>query len=152
MKNNKHIMKIANIIVNLRYFFLVIFIFFVFICILNLNKNKVNYDITSCLPEQTETKEGLKLMKNEFGNLNVIQLMITNISYEDALTKLDSISKISHVKNISFNNTNNYYKNNNALFVILLDEVNNVDKQKIQNDIRFIFKLSYQRIYSILLQ
>ena len=147
MKNNKHIMKIANFIVNLRYFFLVIFIFFVFICILNLNKNKVNYDITSYLPEQTETKEGLKLMKNEFGNLNVIQLMITNISYEDALTKLDSISKISHVKNISFNNTNNYYKNNNALFVILLDEVNNVDKQKIQNDIIKIVKNDQYYLY-----
>ena len=135
MKKKKLLIKVSNFIVNLRYLFLCLFIIFITICSLNIHNVKVNYDITSYLPNSTETKKGLELMQKEFGQLNSMQLMITNISYEDALKKVDSISKLDHVKNISFDNNDNYYQNHNALIVIQLDDITDNERNNIKEDI-----------------
>ena len=135
MKKKKLLIKVSNFIVNLRYLFLCLFIIFITICSLNIHNVKVNYDITSYLPNSTETKKGLELMQKEFGQLNSMQLMITNISYEDALKKVDSISKLDHVKNISFDNNDNYYQNHNALIVIQLDDITDNERNNIKADI-----------------
>ena len=135
MKKKKLLIKVSDFIVNFRYLFLCLFIGLIIICSLNNNNVKINYDITSYLPNDTETKNGLELMQKEFGKLNSMQLMITNIKYEDVLIKVDSISKLEHVKNISFNNTENYYKDSNALVVIQLDDVTDEERDNIKESI-----------------
>ena len=88
MKKKKLLIKVSDFIVNFRYLFLCFFIALIIICSLNINNVKINYDITSYLPNDTETKNGLELMQKEFGKLNSMQLMITNIKYEDVLIKV----------------------------------------------------------------
>lgn len=148
MMHNKLLIKISNFIVNFRYLFLFLFISLIIICCFNINNNKVNYDVISYLPNETETIKGKKLIEQEFGKINEIQLLITNISYENVLEKLDSINKIKNVKNILFDNTENYYKENNALIIIEIDKLTNKEKNNLKEDIINIVKNEEYYLYS----
>ena len=135
MKNRKFLSKISNFIVSFRYLFLCLFTILIIVCSINLNNVKVNYDIFNYLPDKSETKYGLKIMEKEFKNSTEIQLLIKNIEYDDTLNKIESINKINHVKNISFDNTYNHYKDNNALIVIEIDKVNSIKLNNIKKNI-----------------
>ena len=145
MKKN-FLVKLGDFIVNFRYLFLGLFVVLAVICTININNVKVNYDITSYLPDDTETKVGIDLMK-EFGELNQMQVLLTDISYDDAQEKADKIKNIDNVENVSFNNTKDYYKNNNALIVVELGNVSDNTKDKVLSKIDNIVDDSEYYIY-----
>lgn len=134
-KNNKILVKIGDFIVNYRYLFLIIFLILIIICAININNVSVNYDITSYLGDETETKKGIKLMEEEFGALNEIQVMLTDISYEDALNIKENISSIKNVTSVSFDSSENYFKDENALFVIELANVDAETRDEVVSEI-----------------
>lgn len=146
MKKN-FLVKLGDFIVNFRYLFLAIFAVLAVICTININNAKVNYDITSYLKDDTETKIGIDLMKKEFGELNQMQVLLTDISYDDALDKVEQIRNIDNVENVSFNNTKDYYKNNNALIVVELGNVSDNIKGKVEDKIEHIVDDSEYYIY-----
>lgn len=145
MKKN-FLVKLGDFIVNFRYLFLGLFVVLAVVCTININNVKVNYDITSYLPDDTETKVGIDLMK-EFGELNQMQVLLTDISYDDAQEKADKIKNIDNVENVSFNNTKDYYKNNNALIVVELGNVSDNTKDKVLSKIDNIVDDSEYYIY-----
>lgn len=145
MKKN-FLVKLGDFIVNFRYLFLGLFVVLAVICTININNVKVNYDIASYLPDDTETKVGIDLMK-EFGELNQMQVLLTDISYDDAQEKADKIKNIDNVENVSFNNTKDYYKNNNALIVVELGNVSDNTKDKVLSKIDNIVDDSEYYIY-----
>lgn len=147
MKINKFLIKICDLIIKFRYLFLCIFIALTIICSININNYKVNYDLTSYLPSEMETRYGLKLMKSEFGDVSEVQILLTHISYQEAMNKVESIKNIEHVKNIFFNDTEDHYKDNNALIVIELDKVNKDEKLIIKNDIVKLVKSNEYYLY-----
>ena len=60
----------------------------------------VNDDITDYLPETTETKQGLTIMENHFTTFGSAHVMVSNITYEQALSlagELECIDGISSV-------------------------------------------------------
>ena len=146
-KKKSFLIKFGDFIVDFRYLFACVFGILAVICALNIHNVTINYDITSYLADETETKQGLKLMESEFGSLNELQVMLTDISYEDALVIKNELSAIPHVTGISFDESENYYKDRNALFVILLDDVTNDErtevvnlvKEKIQNQEYYLY-------------
>ena len=140
------LVKLGDFIVNFRYLFLGLFVVLAVICTININNVKVNYDITRYLPDDTETKVGIDLMK-EFGELNQMQVLLTDISYDDAQEKADKIKNIDNVENVSFNNTKDYYKNNNALIVVELGNVSDNTKDKVLSKIDNIVDDSEYYIY-----
>lgn len=86
MKKKKSLLiKIGDFIVDFRYLFLCIFILLGIISLVNLNNVEIEYDITSYLSDETETKAGLELMEKEFGSLNELQVMIEEIPLQEAL-------------------------------------------------------------------
>ena len=145
MKKN-FLVKLGDFIVNFRYLFLGLFVVLAVVCTININNVKVNYDITSYFPDDTETKVGIDLMK-EFGELNQMQVLLTDISYDDAQEKADKIKNIDNVENVSFNNTKDYYKNNNALIVVELGNVSDNTKDKVLSKIDNIVDDSEYYIY-----
>ena len=146
-KKKSFLIKFGDFIVDFRYLFACVFGILAVICALNIHNVTINYDITSYLADETETKQGLRLMESEFGSLNELQVMLTDISYEDALVIKSELSAIPHVTGISFDESENYYKDRNALFVILLDDVTNDEstevvnlvKEKIQNQEYYLY-------------
>lgn len=146
MKKN-FLVKLGDFIVNFRYLFLAVFAILAVICTININNVKVNYDITSYLPDDTETKIGIDLMKKKFGELNQMQVLLTDTSYDDALEKAEQIKNIDNVENVSFDNTKDYYKNNTALIVVELGNVSDNIKDKVEDKIESIVSDSEYYIY-----
>lgn len=147
-KKNGFFVKLGDFIVDFRYLFLVIFLVLGTICAFNLNNVQINYDITSYLGSDTDTKKGLEIMENEFGSLNEYQILIKNVSYTDAESLKNELLNLENINNISFDSTSNYFKDDNALFVLELDEMTEAEsdtlleevKEKINNYEYYIYR------------
>ena len=111
-KNKKSfLIKLGDFIANYRYFSLIIFLGLFLFGLVNINNVKINDSIVSYLPNNTETKQGLDIMEKEFGSLNTIKLMISNISLEDANNLTKELAKLENVESVVFDGKESSYKN-----------------------------------------
>ena len=76
--------KIATFIVDKRRAFYLIFALALVLCVISIPKVQVNNDISSYLPEETETRRGLTLMDDEFITYDTEKIMVTTITTETA--------------------------------------------------------------------
>ena len=60
----------------------------------------VNYDMTIYLPDDAQSKIGMDILVDEFGESSMIQVMIEDISVSDVLLKQTELSSINHVVEI----------------------------------------------------
>lgn len=115
--------------------------------IIFINKVTINYDISDYLDDSTQTKIALEIIEDEFGMTGSIQIMAKNVSAETADDIYNIIKSIDNVLNVSFDkNSIDYYKDGNALFVVLIngDDYSGVAK-KVCNDIKKALE-SYEQI------
>ena len=113
--------KLTNFIVNKKNYIIVLFIALIAYCIWGMGQVKIEYDITSYLPSNTDTKQALDIMEEEFVTFGTTKIMLRNISFEDALVLHDEIEQLDGVKSFNFHNTEDYYKQSCALFNITFD-------------------------------
>ena len=147
-RKNSFLIKLGDLIANIRYFSLVLFLLLTVFCFLNINNVSINDSIVSYLPNDTETKYGLELMDDEFGSLANIKLMIENISIDDAKEVATELSTINNVKEVLFNETENYYKNDKALYVIEIEELDDKELKQLKKDIENKITNNDYSIYS----
>ena len=91
-------------------------------------KIQVNNDITSYLPENTETRRGISLMDEQFVTYATADVMISNITYENADGIKDRIKEIDNVKDVEFENNESYYKDSAALLKVTFSDVGESDE------------------------
>lgn len=113
--------KIARFIVNQRKYIFVLFIGLIAYCIWGMGQVKIEYDITSYLPSNTDTKQALDIMDEEFVTFGTATIMLRNISLDDAMALHDEIEELDGVKSFEFNNTEDYYRQSCALFSITFE-------------------------------
>lgn len=146
-KSNSFMVKIATFIVDKRKAFLILFVLAAIYGALSVNKVKVNDDLTTYLPESTETRQGLTIMEEEFVTFGTANVMVTNVTYEKALSLARHIEKIKGVTKIQFydrdddsyseSDLEEYYKNSAALFKITFDGEEDTEvAQKAMTEIR----------------
>lgn len=83
---------------------------------------KINYNISDYLDEDTDTKIALEIMNEEFTSTGNLQVMLENVSLEDAKLFKKQISNIDDVLTVNFDPySENYYKDGKALYVVLVD-------------------------------
>lgn len=82
---------------------------------------KVCNDITAYLPDNTETRQGLNLMEEEFMTFATAQVMVTNITYDQAVQVSKEIADISGVKTVDFDDTAKHYTCTSALYSVTFD-------------------------------
>lgn len=70
----------------------------------------VNDDLTSYLPEETETRRGLDLMDEEFTTFATARVMVNNITYDQALTLSEDLEKIEGISEVEFDETEDHYR------------------------------------------
>ncbi len=63
-------------------------------------KTNTNYDLTIYLPDSSGTKQGLEIIKEEFAEESIIQILVMDITPTNLMPLMDTISLTSHVKNI----------------------------------------------------
>lgn len=113
--------KLATFIVDKRNLFFLLYIFAIVFCFFSTNWVKVENDITTYLPEDTETRQGLTLMNDEFITYGTARVMVSNITYATGETLQDEIEDISGVSGVEYDHTEDHYKNSSALFTITFD-------------------------------
>ena len=93
-KDNNLMVKIATFIVDKRRAFYLIFALALVLCVISIPKVQVNNDISSYLPEETETRRGLTLMDDEFITYDTEKIMVTTITTETAEKLKDKLEKV----------------------------------------------------------
>ena len=86
--------------------------------VLCINKVQVNQDITSYLPADSETKQGLSIMDEQFMTYGSAKVMLANVTFNQADSLVDSLENVDGVKEVAFDDSSDHFKGTNALFDI----------------------------------
>lgn len=117
--------KLAAFIVDKRNLFFLLYVFAIIFCLFSMNWTKVENDITTYLSEDSETRQALEIMNDNFATFGTARVMVNNITYEKAESIAEEIRGIDGVDMVDFNDSTDYYKNTNALFSISFQEATN---------------------------
>ena len=82
---------------------------------------EVEDDLTAYLPSASATKEGLNVMEEQFITYGAAEIMIANISYEEAEALLGDLREMDGVQSVDFDDTTEHYSKASALFSITFD-------------------------------
>lgn len=110
--------SIATFIVDKRKIIMIAFAVAALMSVFTAGLVKVNSDLYSFLPEDTETRQALEVMDGEFTTYSTAKVMVGNISYSDALLLYHDIEKVDGVKSISFDDSSLHYTHGNAMYGI----------------------------------
>ncbi|MEE0426920.1 MAG: MMPL family transporter [Turicibacter sp.] len=126
-------------LVNHRKTMVMIFTMVFVVCLLLGNLVKVNYDINDYLPESSPSTVSLELMQEEFdGGIPNARIMISDVTIPEALEykeKLEAVEGVTAVtwlddvvsifvpiSTLDTDTLETYYKDNNALFTVTIEE------------------------------
>lgn len=94
--------KIAELIVKQRKLLLALFAAAAVGCLFTIPKVNVINELTEYLPEDTETRQGVNIMDEEFTTFGTAKVMIDNISYQEACSLVEKLREIKGVSEVSF--------------------------------------------------
>ena len=136
--SNNFMKKLSEFIVDKRKAFYLIFAIAFIFCVKSIDKVKINNDITSYLPDDTETRQGVDIMANEFKIYSNAQIMISNISLEKANEFKEKFSEIDGVLQVVFDGTGASYKDSSAMMAVMFKGFD--DDEIVQNAMNTILE------------
>ena len=113
--------RLAAFIVDKRKAFYLIYIGVAIFCVFSGGWVDVNDDLTSYLPDTTETRQGLTIMDEEFVTFGTSRIMVDNVSYDQAERLAEEVAAVEGVKSVEFDGTAAHYTGGSALFSITYD-------------------------------
>ncbi len=120
-KKQTPIEKIAALIVDKRKAFYLFYIIAGIFCAIATGWTQVNNDITSYLPDTSETRVGLDLMNDQFITYGSGSIMLENVTFEKAEEIAAELEKIDGVTTVKVENDVDSYKNGSALLTVTFD-------------------------------
>ena len=124
-KQTSFMERLAALIVDRRGVIFFVFLAAAIFCVFSRSWVQVNDDLTAYLPDTTETRRGLTLMEEEFTTFGTAQVMVENITYDQALAMQERLEGIAGVKSVEFDNTPKHFTSATALFSITFDGTEN---------------------------
>ena len=119
------IQKMASFIVYKRKTILLIYILTFVFCIFAMGWVRVENDVTKYLPEDTETRQGIDTMNENFAPAATARVMVSNVTWETAQQLNTAIGEVEGVEMSEFDHTPEHYKEAAALFDVSLTGGNN---------------------------
>ena len=113
--------RLAAFIVDKRKAFYLLYIGVAIFCVFASGWVAVNDDLTSYLPETTETRQGLTAMEAEFVTFGTSRIMVDNIAYDQAERLAAQAEALPGVKSVEFDGTGDHYKDGAALLSVTYD-------------------------------
>ena len=113
--------RLAAFIVDKRKGFFLVFIGMAIFSVFASTWVSINEDLTSYLPEETETRQGLTIMEDEFITFASARVMVDNISYAKAKQVAEQLKELEGVKSVTFDDTQDHFRSAAALFDITFD-------------------------------
>lgn len=107
--------------------FFLIYVAALIFCLISKGWVSVNDEITDYLSEETETRQGIDLMEKEFVTFGTARVMVSNISYEQALPLVDVMESIDGISTVEFGDEEDaedredYYLSSAALYNVTFD-------------------------------
>lgn len=124
-KKSSFMEKLAAFIVDRRSVVFLVFVAAAIFCAVSRGWVQVNDDLTAYLPDTTETRQGLELMEREFTTFGTAQVMVENVTYDQAEALCARIEEIEGVKSVDFDHSDKHYAAAAALFSVTFDGVEN---------------------------
>ena len=113
--------KLAAFIVDKRNLIFLLYVFALIFSIVAMSWVNVENDITTYLGEDTETRQGLTVMNDNFITFGTARVMISNITYAKAEALVDQIEAVDGVDSVEFDDTTDHYKDASALYTVTFD-------------------------------
>lgn len=113
--------KVATFIVDKRNLFFLLYLFALVFCVFSTGWVQVENDITTYLPEQTQTRQGLTVMNDEFVTYGSARVMVSNISCERGFALRDALEKVEGVSEVTFDSTEEHYADTSVLYDVTFD-------------------------------
>lgn len=136
-KSNNFMKKLASFIVDKRKAFVILFGIACIYCAVSVSKVRVNNDLTTYLPEDTETRQGLTIMEDEFVTFGSAKIMVANVTYERARTLAEHIETMKGISEVKFydpgddagseRDRESNYRDSSALFTVTFEEEEDTD-------------------------
>ncbi len=82
---------------------------------------EVESELAAYLPEDSETRQALDIMEDQFITYGSAQIMVANISQDKAEELKDQIAGINGVQGVEYDNTQDHYNNASALYAVTFD-------------------------------
>lgn len=101
--------KISQFIVNKRYIFFGIFFVFLILSFIFMSHTNINYDLSKYLSKDTETRQALKIMEEEFSATSSVNLMIEKVDDEKLNQLIDQLNAVEGVTLASVSKQNDHY-------------------------------------------
>ena len=113
--------KVAQFIVDKRNLFFLLYIAAMIFCMFSMNWKQVETDVTLYLNEESETRQGLATMNEHFAMFSSARVMVSNVTYDEAASLYEQIAQVEGVTMVTFSNTEECYKDANALISVNFD-------------------------------
>ena len=115
-KKNSFLSRMAAFIVDKRNVFLLLYGFAFLFCIFSMGWVSVENDVTKYLPEDAEIRQGIDAMNANFTVTGTARVMVSNVTYETAETLFAEMSGIDGLLMVTFDDTQDHYRDASALY------------------------------------
>ena len=113
--------KIATFIVDKRNLFFLLYTLALIFSVIASGWVKVENDITTYLSADTETRQGLTVMNDNFTTFGTARVMVANVTYDTAEQLKDRIAGVDGVYSVDFDDSTDHYKDASALYSVTFD-------------------------------
>ena len=120
-ENDSGMKKVAAFIVDRRNLFFLIYAVALVFSLFSRNWVEVENDITTYLPDDTETRQGLTVMNDNFVTYGSARVMLSNVTQERAQKIADDLLEIDGVSRVTFDDTEDHYHSASALLDVSFD-------------------------------
>ena len=120
-KKNTFFEKLATFIVDKRSLFFLLYIFAAIFCVFSMNWVKVENDVTSYLPKDTETRLGIEAMNENFVAFATARVMVSNVTYDTAEEIYATLQDIDGISMVVFDDSPEHYIGASALYDVNFD-------------------------------
>ena len=115
-RENNFFKRIATVIVDKRPLFFLLYIFALVFCMFSINWVTVENDVTTYLPEDTETRQGIVVMNENFAPLATARVMVSNVTYAEAEEILQMMNELDGIQMVIFDSSPDHYRDASALY------------------------------------
>lgn len=113
--------RLATFVVDKRNLFFLLVIIGTIFTLFSRNWVEVENDLSSYLPIHSTTRQGLDVMEEQFTTFGTADLMVANISLEEARWVKAELLELDGVQSVEFDDTTDHYAHASALYSLTFD-------------------------------
>ena len=110
--------KVSTFIVDKRNLIFLLTIILLVFSVFSRSWVEVENDLTAYLPDDSETKQGLNIMDEQFTTFGTAEVMVANVTPEQAAALAPKIKAVKGVQSVDYDETSAHYNDLSALYSV----------------------------------